>query len=61
MIIEKKNNLHTLEIADKLDVDNELEIVLVYLHDNFSFWINQEDIEKVINHLSKFVKEKEKD
>ena len=58
MIIEKKGNLHTLEIADKLDVDNELEITLVYLHDNFSFWINQEDIEKVINHLFKFVKEK---
>ena len=61
MIIERENSYQALEIAESLDNDNELQILLVDRYEDFSFWITQEEIEKIINHLFKFVKEKEKD
>ena len=61
MIIDRENSYQALEIAESLDNDNELQILLVDRYEDFSFWITQEEIEKIINHLLKFVKEKEKD
>ena len=61
MIIDRENSYQALEIAESLDNDNELQILLVDRYEDFSFWLTQEEIEKVINHLSKFIKEKEKD
>ena len=61
MIIERENSYQALEIAESLDNDNELQILLVDRYEDFSFWVTQEEIEKIINHLLKFVKEKEKD
>ena len=58
MIIDRENSYQALEIAESLDNDNELQILLVDRYEDFSFWITQEEIEKIINHLSKFVKEK---
>lgn len=58
MIIDRENSYQSLEIAESLDNDNELQILLVDRYEDFSFWITQEEIEKIINHLSKFVKKK---
>ena len=58
MIIDRENSYQALEIAESLDNDNELQILLVDRYEDFSFWITQEEIEKIINHLSKFVKKK---
>lgn len=58
MIIDRENSYQALEIAESLDNDNELQILLVDRYEDFSFWITQEEIEKLINHLSKFVKKK---
>lgn len=61
MIIDRENSYQALEIAENLDNDNELRIIFVDRYEDFSFWITQKEIEKIINHLFKFVKEKEKD
>lgn len=61
MIIDRENSYQALEIAENLDNDNELRILFVDRYEDFSFWITQKEIEKIINHLFKFVKEKEKD
>ena len=47
MIIDRKNSYQALEIAESLDNDNELQILLVDRYEDFSFWITQEEIEKI--------------
>lgn len=49
-IVEKVNT--SLSIGDRVDSDGDIEVTIQVGDNGTSFWINEEQAMKIINHLS---------